>query len=100
MISLALASLMITSSVAGENLDKAAHFGVSWAINHTAYSVCEKITEHKKECFMGAAAGTLLIGVTKELVDGNKNTGEQHAKDMLANTAGVLASSLVITLTW
>lgn len=97
MISLTLASLLLTSELP---VDKAAHFGVSWAVNHTAYSVCEKLTDNKQNCLIAAAAGTLMIGAAKEVLDGNKNSGEQHAKDMLANTAGVLASSLVITLTW
>lgn len=97
MLNIALLSLLTIQELP---VDKAAHFGISWAVNHTAYSVCEKLNDKKNKCLIGAAAGTLLIGVTKELLDGNKNTGEQHAKDMLANTAGVLASSLVITLTW
>lgn len=97
MINIALLSMIAVQELP---VDKAAHFGVSWAINHTAYSVCNKLSENRTACLAGAAAGTLLIGVSKELLDGNKNTREQHAKDMLANTAGVLASSLVITLTW
>lgn len=83
-------------------VDKAAHFGVSWAMNHTAYALCNKITEDKArlECLIGSSVGTLAVGVTKEILDGKKNSGRQHAMDMAANAAGVALSSLVITIQW
>jgi len=96
MISLAL--LLLTSEVP---VDKAAHFGVSFTINTVSYAVCkELISDDKNACLIAAMAGTLAVGLTKEVMDGGKNTGEQHAMDMLANTAGVALSALTIKISF
>lgn len=94
--------LMFTALTSELPVDKAAHFGVSWAMNHTAYTVCNKITEDKArvECLVGASVGTLAVGVAKEIVDGNKNTRREHIDDLIADTAGVVLSSVMITISW
>ena len=97
MLNLLIATAALTAELP---VDKAAHFGVSWAINHTAYTICEGITGRKGECLAVAALGTLALGATKELLDGKKNSGPQHMKDMLANAAGVALSSIVISVRW
>lgn len=83
-------------------VDKAAHVGISWAMNHTAYTICNKITEDKArvECLIGSSVGTLAVGVAKEVLDGKKNTGREHADDLIADTAGIALSSLMITISW
>ena len=92
--------LMATALMAELPVDKAAHFGVSWALNHSAYTVCESITKHQGECLAASALGTLAVGVAKELIDGKKNSGPQHMRDVLANAAGVALSSIVISIRW
>lgn len=94
-----LLSLALTTELP---VDKAAHFGVSWAMNHTAYAVCNKITEDKArvECLVGSSVGTFAVGVIKEVLDGKKNTGREHMEDLAVDVAGVALSSLVITISW
>lgn len=94
--------LLFTALTSELPVDKAAHFGVSWAMNHTAYTVCNKITEDKTqlECLIGSSVGTLAVGIAKEVMDGNKNTGREHLEDMAVNAAGIALSSLMITISW
>ena len=95
-------TILLLALTADLPVDKAAHFGVSWAMNHTAYTICNTITEDKArvECLIGSTVGTLAVGVTKEILDGNKNSKRQHTMDMAANAAGVALSSLIITIKW
>lgn len=94
-----LLTLALTSQVP---VDKAAHIGISWAMNHTAYAVCNKLTDNNAqvECLVGSSVGTLAVGVAKEILDGKKNTGREHAEDLAADAAGIALSSLMITISW
>jgi len=102
LIILMLIALLFSTRVNAEDLpiDKAAHFGISWAINHTTYAVCEKIAEKKTACLIGSAIFTSAVGVAKEVYDGKKNSKNEHLKDLAADGLGILGSSLVIRLTF
>lgn len=92
--------LLITPStlVADVPVDKAAHLGISWAINHGVYEVCKKVTDgkHKTTCMVTAIVTTAAVGISKEIYDGKNNSSSEHLKDMGANGLGILGSSIVI----
>jgi len=88
--------LLSTLTIGQLPVDKVAHFGLSWVINHTVYSVCEKVIEKKVPCLITSILTTSAIGISKEIMDGNRNTGREHAKDLTADGLGILGSSLVI----
>lgn len=79
-------------------VDKAAHFGISWAINHSTYTVCNQVTKKKTGCLVFSALSTAAIGVAKEVLDGDKNTRGEHARDLTADGLGILTSSIVIKI--
>lgn len=89
-------SFFISFNCNAQTIDKIAHFGISWAINHIGYEVCHKMTDEKIPCLVGSAIIATTVGALKELHDGNKNSTSEHLKDMSANGLGILGSSIVI----
>lgn len=93
---LILLMFLLSTSVSAIGVDKVAHAGISWGINHVVYEVCHKLTDKKIPCLVGSVIITSTIGVMKELHDGDNNTTKEHMKDLAADGLGIVGSSIVI----
>lgn len=95
--------LLLTSVARGEIPgDKLKHIGVSYAIQTVNYEIWKAITnDDKPGSLVMAAVTTLMIGVTKEMVDACKPRGEFSGSDMLANGLGTgLAVGTTLVFEW
>lgn len=76
-------------------VDKAAHFGVSYAMTHTCQVIIKKTTDlSRTSSTIICAAATLASGAAREL------TGNKDKNDMLANVAGVGLAVTIISIDW
>jgi hypothetical protein len=75
--------------------DKAAHFGMSFAINTVSYGVFNKtLGIAVVPAILLSMSTTILIGVVKEQLD--KSTTGFNGNDLLADSLGSAASSITI----
>lgn len=76
-------------------VDKAAHFGVSYALTHSCYSFTRNVLKASKNTSLLACTfTTTAVGVAREM-HGNKDKN-----DMYANVYGMGAAIGFITLDW
>lgn len=83
--------------------DKLLHVAISYGINHVAYVTCGVILNNphaKLPCLISSTVLTSVVGIAKEVADGDGNSPSEHAMDLGANAAGIGLSTLAITLTW
>ena len=92
MISLALLALISVPD------DKLAHAGVSMGLTVGTYAICRGVLDQPKlTCTVAAAVTSLALGTAKEVMDGNKNTRNEHIKDLTADAIGT-GLGLVFTI--
>lgn len=90
-----MVSLLALGIISIVPVDKAAHFGVSYAINHSCYVLAEEVVKIDKHvALLGCAITTTAIGAARELA------GNKDRKDMLANGYGIVLSSTFIVIDW
>jgi len=75
--------------------DKAAHFGGSWALNTTVYTVCNLTGDGLEvPCLLLSSCLTIGAGLAWE------EMGDRSEGDILADFIGVGLSSVMISLSW
>lgn len=76
-------------------VDKAAHFGVSYALTHSCYSFTRNVVKAgKNTSLLACAVATTAVGVAREAY------GNKDKNDMYANIYGIGAAVGFITLDW
>ena len=87
--------LAVTLSIPSIPVDKAAHFGVSWAANHVTHELCTAIDKETKiPCLFLSSAATLTAGLIWE------NNGNNDIQDMAADALGIIGSNILIVWKW
>lgn len=97
MVRLFIIALLLNGLTAKAEMetDKAAHFGVSYAIQSGMYGFSKKAFRLKKsEALIFAAFTTALITTAAEYMPGNTF----DSKDILANGIGIGAASMTILM--
>lgn len=90
---LLLILLLIPNFAWGIETDKAAHLGLSFTANTILYGFNHKVLKlPRKTSLILSMVETMAIGMVKELAIDSKPDGG----DILANTAGIVGSGLII----
>lgn len=79
-------------------VDKAKHFFTSMFVQTAAFSALRTTGMSRQSSLIGATVVTAGIGVGKELYD-RKYGGDPSARDLVADGAGILAASLLLSHT-
>lgn len=97
-----LACIYIPGRVTAVEADKVMHFGVSYALTHGTYAICETILdgENKLTCTIAGIAVSSLMGAAKEVSDQIKgtNTPKQSLQDGAADVLGTGTAALLIQI--
>jgi hypothetical protein len=81
-------------------MDKAAHFGVSYALTHSCQVITKKVFNSSKlKSTLLCAGATLAVGALKEVADAQKGATDMK-NDFLADAAGVGFAITIITIDW
>ena len=71
--------------------DKMLHFSISFLTFSTVYLYCHLLDSGLFWCFMTAFVATLIVGITKEVID-----KVWDWKDILADAAGIVSAMIII----
>lgn len=90
-------SLLLSIGLVGtfnQHVDKAAHFGVSYASTHVCQVTLDKVMDDKIASTALCAGAVMAAGSVREL------TGNNDPKDMAANVAGIGLAVIFISIDW